>query len=237
MQPDGHEARPSSLPRTRRMAPFALLFVLVAVSATALAVPVRGKVELAAPAASEDEATHEFYWRVWNGVVDPRPARAEPPRELSVILVGGAAAEPVGCNHSLRGGDFMPETMAVRPGTALRIENRDGCSHELHAEDIPDFLPLATSPGNTRDINVPEGGPYHISDRLYAHVRGVVHAVEDLAACAAVGDDGSFVFEGVPAGTYTLQVLRGEEVAHQAEVSVSEGEPLTIDPIAVGAAN
>ncbi len=70
-----------------------------------------------------------------------------------------------------------------------------------------------------------------ISDRLYGHVGGVVHAVAGLAACGRVSRDGSFVFEGVPAGEYTLKVLRGAEELHSASVTVTEGET-TLEPIA-----
>ena len=221
-------------PSRRRWRVLGLFLGSLALGATAFAVPIRGRVRLPDPAAEETESNHEFYWRVWNGVVDPRPQQADPARELAVILVGGSLEEPVGCDHFLRGGDLYPRTMVVRPGTALSIENRDGCAHELMSEDVPDFAPLATSPGNTRAITIPEGGPYHIQDRLYSHVEGVVHTEEGLAACAKVGDDGSFLFEGVPAGTFQLRVLQGTETVHTADVTVEEGEPLTIDPISIG---
>lgn len=222
-------------PARRRWQALGLLLGSLALGATALAVPIRGRVRLPDPPPQEDETQHQFYWRVWNGVVDPRPVQADPPRQLAVVLVGGALDEPVGCEHFLRGGDLYPRTMVVRPDTALNIENRDGCAHELMSDDVPDFAPLATSPGNTRAITIPAGGPYHIADRLYSHVQGVVHTEAGLAACAKVGDDGSFVFEGIPAGEYELRILDGTTTRHTAPVVVVEGEPVTIDPIALEA--
>lgn len=203
----------------------------LAASATAFAGPLRGTVQLNTPTEDEPGATPPYYWNVWNGFVEAANPRADASRELAVVLVGGAVPEPIGCEFAISGGDLLPKTMAVRPGQVLRIRNGDGCVHELQSTELAELAPLGTSPGNTRSVTVPEGGPYAITDRLYGHVGGVVHAVDGLAACGRVSRDGSFVFEGVPAGEYTLKVLRGAEELHAASVTVTEGET-TLEPIA-----
>lgn len=206
------------------------------VGATALAAPIRGSVRMPSDASAPptDEGPATYYWKVWNGFLDPRPPRPSPARELAVVLTGGDVEAPTGCTYRIQGGDLLPKTMVVKAGTALRIENRDGCAHELQSSDIPDFAPLATAPGNARAISVPAGGPYAVSDRLYAHVRGTVHAIDDLVACAQVSPDGSYLFEGIAAGRYTLKVFRGAEEVHSAPVEVTEGVPLQVEPIALG---
>ncbi len=118
----------------------------------------------------------------------------------------------------------------TKGGAGLRIENRDGCTHELQSEGIEGFAPLATAPGNARQVTVPSGGPHEITDRLYGHIHGWVVGVDDLVACATIEEDGKYAFESVPAGEYTLKVYRdGEEVTTQA-VTVGDG-PLTVDPL------
>ena len=157
-------------------------------------------------------------------------SRPDPSRELSVVLTGAQVDEPAGCTYQIEGGDFRSRTMVVKSGNALRIENRDGCSHELQAEEIPEFTPLATAPGNVRSVVVPEAGIYSIQDRLYSHVQGTVHAVDDVVACAKINPDGSFVFDSVEEGNYTLKIYRGSEEVYSNSVQVDD-DPLTIDSI------
>ncbi|MBX3251582.1 MAG: carboxypeptidase regulatory-like domain-containing protein [Myxococcales bacterium] len=208
-----------------------VLVGVLAASATAFAGTLRGTVRMADPADTPADESPPYYWSVWNGLVDPVDPKASPSRELAVILTGGPGGDPVGCEHGLRGGGFMSRTMAVKAGGTLRLVNTDGCSHELYSDTIPDFAPLATAPGNPRNVVVP-AGVHEIHDRLYAHVHGVVHALPDLAACGRIADDGAFVFEGVPAGSYTLKVLQGAREVHSAAVTLTDGET-TVEPIAV----
>ncbi|MEM9071955.1 MAG: carboxypeptidase-like regulatory domain-containing protein [Myxococcota bacterium] len=212
-----------------------MIVISALVGATALAAPIRGTVRLPEGTTPEPEGGLEtYYWKVWNGFLDPRTPRRDPGRELAVVLTGSGVEAPIGCTYRIQGGDLYPRTLVAKGGAALSIENRDGCAHELQSEDIPDFAPLATSPGNARAINVPAGGPYAISDRLYPHVQGTVHALSDLVACARVDSQGRFLFEGIPNGSYTLKIFDGADEVHTAPVEVADNEPLTVDPIALG---
>ncbi|MEM1417222.1 MAG: hypothetical protein AAGH15_20150, partial [Myxococcota bacterium] len=199
----------------------------------ASAARVTGSVRMPAPGAAPPSDDPSGYWRAWNGFLELRPPALDPRSEVLVVLRGGDLPEPRGCAYRLQQGDFAPKAMAVRPGATLRIENRDGCSHELTSASIPEFPPLATAPGNARAIaGVPGGGPHAITDRLYGHVGGWVHVMDDLAACATMAADGRYVFEDVPAGRYRLVVLRGETEVRSADVEV-RSNGLTVDPIAI----
>ncbi|MAQ19789.1 MAG: hypothetical protein CMN30_33920 [Sandaracinus sp.] len=196
----------------------------------AMAGPVRGELRLGERALPEPEGPPPYYWNAWNGFLEPKERKWSPARELAVVLTGSGGATPIGCNYRITGGDLQPRTIVTKGGAGLRIENRDGCTHELQSEGIEGFAPLATAPGNARQVTVPSGGPHEITDRLYGHIHGWVVGVDDLVACATIEEDGKYAFESVPAGEYTLKVYRdGEEVTTQA-VTVGDG-PLTVDPL------
>lgn len=218
------------------------LLLATAVSATtavalliandALAGPVRGELNLPDDQVNtEEEGPRPYYWNAWNGFLEPRKRTMNPQRELAVVLTGSGVPNPIGCEYRIVGGDLQPRTIVTKGGASLRIENRDGCTHELQSEGIEGFAPLATAPGNARAINIPSGGPHELSDRLYGHIHGWVIGLDDLVACATIAPDGKYQFESVPAGEYTLTIYRdGEEVTSQ-PVAVTGDAPLAIDPI------
>ena len=202
------------------------------VASDAMAGPVRGALTLPGDEVNtEDEGPHPYYWNAWNGFLEPRKRTMNPRRELTVVLTGGGVPQPIGCDYRIIGGDLQPRTIVTKAGTSLRIENRDGCSHELQSEGIEGFAPLATAPGNARAIRVPSGGPHELSDRLYGHIHGWILALDDLVACATIAEDGKFEFQSVPPGDYTLRVYRCGEEVRSLPVAVTGEAPLAIDPI------
>src|SRR4249920_1012920 len=77
-----------------------LALLLSAVASTALAGDVHGTLTVPTdlvsitPAPSDEAATRMRYWEEWNGLIDPRPTRVDPSREIAVVLTGeGAMSE------------------------------------------------------------------------------------------------------------------------------------------------
>ena len=200
--------------------------------ATALAVPVRGTLQVPREYTPPASAGSAFYWEEWNGVLDPQPRRIDVPRALAVVLLGTSDGERPGSTVKLSGGTFLPSTVVVQAGSTLRIQNTDGCAHELFADGLEDFSALQTAPGNARSIPLPSQVGHHvIRDRLYPHVVGHVHIVPNLLARASVTSDGRYVFEDVPEGSYTLKVFYDDREVHSREIEVDGG--LTIDPVSL----
>lgn len=202
----------------------------------AAAVEVRGLMKVVGtlphPAQVAPGAPFKPYWEEWNGFVDPRKGAPDPGQVLSVVLRGKGAAGDPGCSYALRGGAFAPTTMVAAKGSNLRIENTDGCAHELHAEGIEGFSPLQTAPGNARAVPLPTTGHFVIRDQLYPHVVGHLHVVEDLVACAEIDAKGRFRFPDVTDGSYTLEVYRGDAKVLSEPVEAS-GRYHTTDPLTV----
>ncbi len=227
--------QPTPSPR-RRLAGAVVVACATAcfVVATAAAVPIRGTLEVPrdyTPPARAENAPAPFYWEEWNGVLDPKPHRLDVRREIAVAVVGQAEGWSAPASVvKLQGGGLMPSTIVVQAGSTLRIENTDGCAHELFSEGIEGFGPLQTAPGNARTITLPaQAGTHEIRDRLYPHVLGHVHVLPNLLARATVGADGRYELGDVPQGTHTLEVFHAARQVHSRQVEVAR--EITLDPV------
>lgn len=222
--------------KKRRMLWTALTLLLLGsfVSTAALAGPVNGSLSVpnGFKAVSPSEGPAAFYWQQWNGVLPPEEDQFDPARHLAVVLVGkgeGAGDQ----TYRLYGGDFEHDTMVARVGSTLRIQNTDGCSHDLYAEGVAGFEALATGPGNARTQALPAAGQFLIKDATYAHVTGYLHVLPDLIAVAEVNSQGRYSFSNVAPGSYTLKVLYRDKEAASQEVTVDGSRTLSIDALAL----
>jgi hypothetical protein len=225
----------------RRALPLAVVAACSVVVGTAAAVPVTGTLQiprdLAPQAGAGRDQPASYYWQERNGFLDTQDERVDPQREMAVVLVGETEGDRPDSSIKLWGGDFLPSTVVVQAGSQLHIQNTDACAHELFSDDLAEFAPLQTAPGNARSHPMPADAGHHvIRDRVYPHIVGHLHVVTDLAARASVGADGRFRFEDVPPGTYTLKVYFREnevgsreiEVVPNRELALDEPVPLTI---------
>jgi len=222
---------------TRRRATIvglALLLPAVVVT-TALAVPVTGTLQFPrnykAPQPAAPEGPSPFYWEEWNGFLEQRASSFDPRRELAAVLLGESGGEAPESVMRLVGGDFSPSVVVVRGDTTLRIDNTDGCAHELFAEGL--LEPLQTAAGRARTQPLPDSGKWEIRDRLYGHVHGFLHIMPNLVARAEVQPDGRYNFGDVPAGTYTVKVFFRDGEVGSKEVVVTDGRGFTIDALAL----
>lgn len=232
----------SSRPARTRALVVSLALVISAVASTALAGDVHGTLTVPTdlpsmtPPITDEAAARVRYWEEWNGLVDPRPTRVDPAREIAVVLTGeGALNEAEQPPYRLHNGSLQPATVVVRVGSAFQIRNDDGCSYELHAEGLEEIGPVQTAPGMARPLTVSAAGSWPLVDTNYPHVHGHLHAIADLVARALVEPSGAYVFHGVPAGEYVLHIYHGDHEASSQPVVVTDSA-LTIPAIQVQAA-
>jgi hypothetical protein len=233
-------ARPK-FTRARALA-VSIACLLSAIASTAFAGDVHGTLTVPADlvsitaAPTGEAAGRARYWEEWNGIIDPRPTRVDPSREIAVVLTGeGALVENDQAPYRIHNGGLQPATMIVRVGTAFQVRNDDGCSYELFAEGLDEIAPLATAPGNARPLTISAAGHWPLAERNYPHVRGHLHAIPDLIARATVEANGNYTFRGVPAGSYVLHVYHGDHEVSSQPVTVTDAA-LTIPAIQVTAA-
>jgi len=217
--------------------------LLSAIASSALAGDIHGTLtvptdlaSLSPPPASDEAAARVRYWEEWNGLVDPRPTRVDPAREIAVVLTGeGTLTEANQPPYRLHNGGLQPATMVVRVASGFQIRNDDGCSYELFAQGLDEIAPVQTAPGNARPLTVSAPGHWPLADRNYPHVRGHLHALADLVARAVVEASGAYTFHGVPAGSYVLHIFHGDHESSSQPVTVTDAA-LTVPAIQVQAA-
>ncbi|MFW2387205.1 MAG: carboxypeptidase-like regulatory domain-containing protein [Polyangiales bacterium] len=203
-----------------------LLVALGAVSAQSVEGSVRGE----STVSGSDADQKDYYWKVWNGALPEQRDKTDY-SDVVAVLTGKFTGPPLGCKFAFRGGGLSPSTLVARTGTSIRVENRDGFTHELSVEGLAGFTPLEAGPGKARVVNVPAGGPWPVGDRIYGHVDGYLHSMRELVACATVAGSGKFRFEAVPPGPYTLRILRGSEQVSARRITVPAGKTVQVDPL------
>ncbi|MCB9596947.1 MAG: hypothetical protein H6719_29765 [Sandaracinaceae bacterium] len=218
-----------------------VLGLALATATTALAVDVRGRIRVPSdfghtPPEDPETARRDHYWSQWNGFLEPRPRGFDAGRDLAVVLTGAGELAPDQPPYRLANGGLWPTTMVARTGGHIEIQNTDPVSHRIYADGLEALSDTPIAPGRMRPVDLAAAGHWVIGDRLYAHVSGHLHVIDDLIARATVQTDGSFHFANVPPGTYTLKVFHGEQLVHTQEGVVVEERELTIEPFALGGA-
>src|SRR4051794_22239167 len=178
------------------------------VSAHALAVDVRGSVRSGDSKAKPVETVRGPYWREWNGFIEPKKSPADLAREVAVVLIGDEAMKDA-ITVSMQDGALSPSTIVVQKGSSLRLRNDDDFTHQLYAEGLKQFDAVETSAGQARQLQVDQEGSFPVLDRLAPHVRGNLHVLPKITKLANPQADGTFRFESVTPGSYTLKVFRG----------------------------
>jgi hypothetical protein len=202
------------------------LLALVLAAGTALAAPVRGRIEL--PKAAPDPAEAPHHVRAKNGFIPTVEIAHEPSREVTVAVAGEGRSEAA-CAARLENGALVPQTLVGAPGASIVIANRDATEYQLSAEGVTGLSGAPIGPGHAATVKLPAEGVHAIVDTLHPHVRGHLVVLPGLVGCAEVGDDGAFRLDQVEPGDYHAHYfVDGQERAKQA---------LTVPPPGHGGAN
>lgn len=172
-----------------------------------------------------------FHWELDNGFKETLQDRVPADREIAVVLTSEDGDKTTAERKVvLSGGSLLPSTLVVNQGTTVSIQNQDEVAHEVYAVGLEGFGAEAISPGGHRAINLTKVGDWPLRDQLVPHARGHLHVRNDVVAIGVVSDNGAFVFEDAPVGSFTLRVFHnGAQIATQ-PVEVT-AKPVTLDPI------
>ncbi len=206
-------------------------FTAAGISNQAAATDVRGSVRAVGDAAApKDGAVRPAYWQEWNGFIEPKKPSADLSREVAVVLIGAQATRDA-ASMLMKDGALSPSTIVMQQGTSLRVRNEDDFVHKLFVEGLKAFDPIETSGGQGRQVQIDQVGTFAVRDALAPHVRGTLHVLAKLTAVASPQADGTFSFQDVAPGTYTLKVFRGPTEVSSTSLEVEDSRELVVDPI------
>jgi plastocyanin len=130
------------------------------------------------------------------------------------------------------GCQYTPHVFGLRVGQTLKILNPDGTLHNVHAfskvntefnEAMPQFRTELE-----KVFDKAEPTPYAIKCDVHPWMNAWA-AVFDHPYFAVTGEDGTFTIDGLPAGTYELEIWHERLPAQTMTVTVGIGEKATVD--------
>jgi hypothetical protein len=204
------------------------LFIAPAVSSAAV---VKGKVQgvtrLVNPVWNEakEASANRYTWREPSPTVraDFRVLFPHAPKEICIAALGSAPATPSTGLLAVRilGGRTSPVSLVVAPGTTLEFQNRDPFPHRPYLVKNPTFQASDMKSGSNRQWKVPAPGKYELRDELAPSIRSWVVAEPNVVAVAYPQRDGTFTFNNLPPGEYTLKAFfNGEPVGKPVQTTV-----------------
>jgi plastocyanin len=124
---------------------------------------------------------------------------------------------------------FVPGALVVPVGTVLRFPNEDDFFHNVFSYSAAARFDLGRYPrGESKDVTLTEPGLVKIYCEVHEFMRAAVVVAENTFG-AVVDDQGRFLMEGVPAGTYTVVFWHPDLDPVERTVTVSDGQTARID--------
>ncbi len=119
-------------------------------------------------------------------------------------------APPIGGEIPLldqRGCEFVPHLVVVPVGGGVRVRNSDPLTHNVHTLAFENRSVNRSQPAGSDEIRLDFGVAERVRVRCDIHPwMGAWIVVTPHPYVALTGEDGSFGIEGVPPGSYTLEV-------------------------------
>jgi plastocyanin len=141
---------------------------------------------------------------------------------------GADADKPVILDQ--HGCQFSPHVVTVQKGQPLRVLNSDGVLHNVHLYAKKNEPFNRSMPGGMKqlDVTFKYTERIHIGCDIHPWMSGWV-VVAKHPYYAVTDEAGSFRLEGVPAGTYTIEVWQEKIGRKTAEVTVTAGKEASVE--------
>jgi plastocyanin len=166
-------------------------------------------------------------------VVLMRAGTPAPDASNAVVWLDGVSAGsgPAATRGQMRSEQkkFAPRALVVRRNATVQFPNADAIYHNVFSVSGTNRFDLGLYRGGAvREKKFEEPGLVRVYCNIHPQMVGFVMVVNSGFA-AVTGPDGSFRFEGVPAGPLTLKVWHEEAGEAPAPVTVRAGDaPVTV---------
>ena len=215
------------MPFRKHITLLAVLFAGIGSVSAGEQATISGQVSYAADAARP--------WRYQRYYVKGRDAG--PLAEAVVSLSGRSlkdwpAGEPQTLAMDQKNYQFVPETLAIRAGDSVKFSNSDMTTHNVKsASAIATFnVNMEAGGGFTQPFERAGGtrSPVQLGCIYHGGMRAWIYVFDD-PFFAVTREDGTFRFENVPPGEYTLEMVHpAGQLRWKRSVTVAAGEEATI---------
>jgi plastocyanin len=135
---------------------------------------------------------------------------------------------------------YKPYVVGLVKGQKLRVKNSDPTAHNVRAMNGDDQLfnemHIAEAPDKVMPVDAEPGNAVQLKCDIHPWMETWVY-VSDNNLFAITGSDGKFSIEGVPPGTYELEVWHPHLGKKTVKISVKPGETTTASVPAFSAAD
>lgn len=129
---------------------------------------------------------------------------------------------------------FVPHVLIVRPDQAVYFTNSDPENHNVRAQALEprNLFNIVTAPGNENEKHFrrePEDKPIQLSCDVHGWMSGWIY-VSEAPYFAVTDAQGHFSIQGVPAGSYTIEVLQPDaQFRAEGQIAVQAGQDVSVN--------
>ena len=123
---------------------------------------------------------------------------------------------------------FTPGVLVVPAGSTVEFPNRDDFFHNVFSYSSPKRFDLGRyRQGESKSVRFDEPGVVRIYCEVHESMRSAV-IVSENPYWAIADDEGRFTIEGVPAGTWELELWHSDRESRTITVDVASGRTTSI---------
>jgi len=160
------------------------------------------------------------------GVVDAKPSKFLKDTIVYVKTVPGTKNTPKTLQIDQKGLEFQPHIVLAAVGDTVKFENHDKVDHNVMSHEGGYDLGVWGA-GQAKDHQFTSEGVFAQVCKLHPEMLAYVFVGQNRFA-AVVDDKGAFTIDGLPAGTYELDVWNPKLKAPAQQVKVDDKSPATV---------